>query len=102
MDETIEEAIQQLRLETVNMTIHQLVRTASGRWIVDTPVPTLQLPPPIQRLHFGTSLNPNAEPFVPTAVINAATKITAVAKGFLVRRHQQIHTAAEALTSLSR
>ena len=104
IDETIEEAIQQLRLDTVNMAIHQWIRTASGRWVVDNPVPTLQLPPRIERLHFEAQLNASAEPFVPAIVHNAATRITAVAKGFLVRRrqsHEQINIAAHSLLSLS-
>ena len=104
IDETIEEAIQQLRLETVNMTINQWIRTASGRWVVDNPVPTLQLPPHIERLHFERQLNASAEPFVPSTLQNAATRITAVAKGFLVRRRQlneQINAAAHSLIGLS-
>jgi hypothetical protein len=104
IDETIEEAIQQLRLENMSMAIHQWIRTASGRWVVDNPVPTLQLPPHIERLRFETQLNASAEPFVPSVVHNAATKITAVAKGFLVRRrqsHEQINAAAHSLLGLS-
>jgi hypothetical protein len=104
IDETIEEAIQQLRLETVNMTINQWIRTASGRWVVDNPVPTLQLPPHIERLHFERQLNASAEPFVPSTLQNAATRITALAKGFLVRRRQlneQINAAAHSLIGLS-
>lgn len=104
IDDTIEEAIQQLRLEAVNMAINQWIRTTSGRWVVDNPIPDLQLPPHIERLHFERQLNPSAEPFVPTELSNAATRITAVAKGFLVRRrqsHEQINLAAQSLMALS-
>jgi hypothetical protein len=104
IDDTIEEAIQQLRLETVTMAIDQWIRTASGRWIINRPVPTLQLPPHIERLHFERQLNVDAEPFVPSNLQNAATRITAVAKGFLVRRrqsHEQINAAAHSLVALS-
>ena len=104
IDDTIEEAIQQLRPESVNMAIQRWIRAASGRWVVDNPVPELQLPPHIERLHFERQLNANAEPFVPTELHNAATRITAVAKGFLVRRrqsHEQINVAAQSLMGLS-
>jgi hypothetical protein len=104
IDDTIEEAIQQLRLEGITMAIDQWIRTASGRWVVDNPVPNLQLPPHIERLRFERQLNADAQPFVPSELHNAATRITAVAKGFLVRRrqsHEQINIAAHSLLGLS-
>ena len=130
----IDEAIDQLRDGNMNMTLTQFIRTASGRWINDSLIPDLQLPPHIERHiypghfpaghfpagHFPAGhfpafreisshapllpLNANAESFVPFELRNAATRITAVAKGFLVRRHQtheQINTAAQSLMTIS-
>jgi hypothetical protein len=68
----------------LEMPVSRWIRMTSGSWVLDNPVPLLQLPPQIERLAYS-GLNADAQPFYPARYRSAAVRIQSLFRGVMVR-----------------